>query len=88
MLFYFPLHFHYIKAIVLTLKLNIGAGEMVKWLKALVALAEDAGLASSACMVAHSHPYLQFQELQHPLLAPHETTCTCRQNILPHTVSL
>ncbi|GAB1285402.1 SLIT-ROBO Rho GTPase-activating protein 2 [Apodemus speciosus] len=33
---------------------------------------EDAGLATSA-MMAHSHPYLQFQELQHPLLAPHET---------------
>lgn len=53
--FYFPLHFHYNKEIALTLKLSFGAGEVVKWPKALVALAQDTGLASSTCMVAPSH---------------------------------
>lgn len=51
--FIFSLHFYYNKGIVLKLKVHIGVGEMVKWLKELDVLAEDSDLASSTCMVAH-----------------------------------
>jgi hypothetical protein len=42
---------------------------MAKWLRALAALPEDLGSVSSSYIAVHSHLYLQFQEIQHPLLA-------------------
>ena len=42
---------------------NTGIGEMARWLRAMVALAEDVVLNSSTHMVAHNNPYLQFQRV-------------------------
>jgi hypothetical protein len=36
-------------------KLIAGAGEVVQWLRALAALAEDLGLVCSTSMAAHNH---------------------------------
>jgi hypothetical protein len=46
----------------------IGAGEMARGLRALIALAEDTGLIPSTHMMAHNHPELWFQRIQSSLL--------------------
>lgn len=41
---------------------------MARQLKAFVALAQDLGLVPSTFVLAHSHPYTQFQRIRCPLL--------------------
>jgi hypothetical protein len=42
---------------------------MAQWSEARAALAEDPGSGPRAYMVAHNHPYFQFQGTRNPLLA-------------------
>lgn len=45
-----------------------GFGEIVLWLRALVALVEDQGLTPRTYVVAHHHPWLHLQVIKRPLL--------------------
>lgn len=49
-------------------KVTFGAGVMTRLLRAIVALSEDPGSVSSIHVMAHNHPYFQFQGIQWPLI--------------------
>jgi hypothetical protein len=59
-----------------------GAGEKVQWLRALVALAQDPGLAPSTNMVVQNHPQIPFHRIQAP---PSQTSVDIRDIHSAHT---
>jgi hypothetical protein len=48
--------------------MTVGAGKMIQELRAPVTLGEDTGSIPNTHVVVHSHPQLQFQGIQCPLL--------------------